>query len=178
MAYRVMVQGVPIECATQGEAIALAKAVAQEGAAVERRAKRSAPRSRESPDTPLPFPAAAVAPTSAVPDSRREGDQGGSDPSWAIPLHLLRFFQALSEDGRKAISLIAKANAEVPLEQIRATLGLPDKRAASVLLASCSRTAKENGVDWDRLLEYRLTGRGDERQSLYKPGPLLRKEAV
>lgn len=171
MSYRVMVHGVPIECASQADAISLAKAVAQEGAASERKARRGNAVRREN-DTPIP---PSVTPPAATSNGQTHT---GTRQGWGPPAALSKLFLRLNEQQKGALRLIATTDDEVPLDVIRSSLNLKDRRQASILLAACSRVAKDCGFQWAQIAEFHITGKGAERQSFYKPGPLLRGEGA
>jgi|HubBroStandDraft_2_1064218.scaffolds.fasta_scaffold129641_2 hypothetical protein len=178
MAYRVMVGGVPIECDSKSEAIALAKDLAHEEAAAERRARRtgsgaSGPRPKDSEVTVPPVPSEANG--SLLKGTNGERKAVGE---WNPPTKLAGFMDRLNELQQCAVALIATSRGEVPLEKIRTSLGLQTTRDASIMIASCKRIARENGLNWSQIATFRITGKGEERRSSYSAGPLLRGEAT
>ena len=177
MPYSVLVQGVPIECATQAEAISLAKAVAQEAAVADRRSRRASTRSNKN-GAPVPPPGLFEDDEAPPSKGGPNGAAGARDGkrAWTPPEALHGFVARLSGQQKDTLGIVAMAKDEISLDAIRLALGLKDKREASVVLAACKRLAKSCDLDWGQIVEYRLAGKAGERQSLYKPGPLLRGE--
>jgi hypothetical protein len=165
MGFQVLTRdGVPIVAATAEDAIALAKAIAADTAAIERRARRTG---RQMPSD----------------EPRSNGASGPSGPiqttgGGGLPSRLAPFMESLKSQQRAAIRVIASARPDIGLKAICQAIGLDSTREASILLSACARMAKRAGLNWSDVVEFRISGTRENRTSIYKAGPLLRGEAT
>jgi hypothetical protein len=155
MPYTVLVHGVPVACSTQAEAIALATALADVPAPVDRRP-------RQAPKPP-------------VTGTRQRRDT--QTPGWAVPSAIRDYFDSLKGNEQAVIRAIATAKGEIDLDTLATVAGL-DKRPTSILLAACRTKAKKAGLDWDEMTSHRIAGAREARTSYYMAGPTLLGEAT
>lgn len=150
---------VTVRCNTIDEAIRLAR----ELGAQSQPSTIAAPPKIEPRRVPAASSAAAVIPL-PLPVSR----------SWSIPDGLEEFCRRLTRQQFEVLRLIATAAGEVSIHRLRELMGLSHNREVSLLITSSKRIARDCGLEWSSIAQFRIQGTQHQRTSLYRAGPLLR----
>lgn len=156
MGFRVIVNSVMLECESFADAAALVGSIVR------------------TPSSRPATPSMSRAPQSPAP----EAIDMQTARAWQPPECLRPFVAALAENERNALGALATAGRELRLEQLAEAAGLPTTGDASAMLGHMKRAAQDHGLEWFRILSFRIAGARRQRTSFYTPGPLLKVAAT
>lgn len=164
MRYEVLTRdGVRIVASSPADAVALAKAVAEDEAASQKKARRAVSGS-----------ANGHAPT-APPANLFENEDTEELNSLGASSEVKQYWTKLNLAQRMALRSIIRSPNGVALEEIRSAADLASTRETSVLLSQCARVAGKCGIKRSDLATFEIRGAREQRTSVYFPGPLLRR---